>query len=79
VEHANTQIVRRLIVEEIEQLVAKAREGPGFIRAGEHAYRIMQAHPDSGLSGEQVVNQIVMEATAAGVAVEIGAPCPVAA
>jgi hypothetical protein len=49
------------------------------LRAGEHAHRILKAYPHSGVTGEQVVNQIVMEAAAAGVAVEIRAPYPAAA
>ena len=65
------RIVQSLVREEIEHIVSRAARGRGFLRAGEHAYRIAKAYPNCGLTGEQVVNEIIATAATAGVAVEM--------
>ena len=68
------RLVRALVREEIEHVVARAARGSGFLRAGEHAYRIMKAYPNCGMTGAEVVNEIVATSASAGVAVEIAKP-----
>ena len=63
-----------LIREEIQHLVNTAARGTGFLRAGEHAYRIAKAYPNCGLTGRELVDRIAMAATKAGVAVELRQP-----
>ena len=73
------ELLNILVAEEIEAIVARAARGSGFIRAGEHAYRLSKAFPNSGMTGSELVNEIVAAASRAGVAVEIHQPLPVAA
>lgn len=53
--------------------------GSAFIRAGEHAYRILKQFPNAAMTGEEVVNAIICAAAKAGVAVEMSHPHPLAA
>ena len=76
---ADHRIARTLVREEIEHIVSRAARGRGFLRAGEHAYRIMKQYPNCGMSGEEVVNEIIAAAAASGVAVEMSRPHSVAA
>ena len=55
----------------IEHIVSRAARGRGLLRAGEHAYRIIKAYPNCGMSGAEVVNEIIGMAATAGVAVEM--------
>ncbi len=64
------QLLSILVAEEIEHIVAQATRGSGFLRAGEHAYRISKAYPDCGMTGGELVNSV---------AVEIFQPAPLAA
>jgi hypothetical protein len=75
----NHQLIAILMREEIEHIVSQAAVGSGFVRAGEHAYRLLKQFPNSGLTGEEVVNDIVAAAANAGIAVEISQPHPLAA
>ncbi len=68
-----------LVREEIERIVDGAARRQGFLRAGEHAYRLSKQFPNSGISASELVNQIVAEAARAGVAVEIFQPVAEAA
>lgn len=68
-----------LVADEIQQIVGRAARGSGFIRAGEQAYRLSKAFPNCGMTGSELVNEIVVAASRAGVAVEIHQPLPVAA
>ncbi len=77
--HPDHRLVQALVREEIEHIVARASRGTGFMRAGEHAYRIIKAYPNCGMTGEEVVNAIVATAASAGVAVEMARPHPIAA
>ena len=65
------RIARTLVREEIEHIVSRAARGRGFLRAGEHAYRIAKAYPNCGMTGAEVVNEIIATAASAGVAVEM--------
>ena len=73
------ELLNILVSEEIEQIVSRAARGSGFIRAGEHAYRLSKAYPNCGMTGAELVNEITAAASRAGVAVEIHQPLPVAA
>ncbi len=68
------QILQILVSEEIKRIVADAARKQGFLRAGEHAYRLAKQFPNSGIPGTQLVNTIAAEAARAGVAVEIYQP-----
>ncbi len=73
------ELLSILVAEEIEEIVSRAARGSGFIRAGEQAYRLAKAYPNSGLTGAELVNEISAAAARAGVAVEIHQPLSVAA
>jgi hypothetical protein len=75
----NHQLITILVREEIERIVSQAARGSGFIRAGEHAYRLLKQFPNPGMTGDEVVNEIVAAAANAGIAVEISQPQPLAA
>jgi hypothetical protein len=67
-------LLQILVREEIERLVADASQKQGFLRAGEHAYRLAKQFPNSGIPDSELVNSIIAEAAHAGVAVEIYQP-----
>jgi hypothetical protein len=77
--HPDHRLVQILVREEVEAIVLRAARGAGFLRAGEHAYRILKTYPNCGMTGSEVVNEIVAAAATAGVAVEISQPEPRAA
>ena len=69
------RLVQILVSEEIERIVAEAsHEKRRLLRAGEHAFRLAKAYPNSGMNGRQLVDRIVAVAAAAGIPVEISAP-----
>lgn len=68
------QTIDHLVAEEIDHIVSRAARHTGFLRAGEHAYRLFRAYPNSGKSGRELVNAIVTAAAKKGVAVEISQP-----
>jgi hypothetical protein len=68
------ELLHILIGEEIDYIVGNAARGRGFLRAGEHAYRIAKAYPNCGLTGRELVDQIAAAAAKAGVAVELNRP-----
>ncbi len=75
----NQQLIAILVAEEIEHIVSEASRGRGVIRADEDAYRILRQFPSCGMSGEDVVNRIIIAAAKAGVAVKPNQPQPIAA
>jgi hypothetical protein len=77
--HPDHRLVQILVREEIEHIVSRASQGAGFLRAGEHAYRIMKQYPNCGMTGAEVVNEIIAAAATSGVAVEMSRPHPIAA
>ena len=68
-----------LIEEEIARIVAEAAMGRGFLRAGEHAYRLSRQYPNCGMSGGELFTKIIAAATKAGVMVETNQPTSAAA
>jgi hypothetical protein len=77
--HPDRRLVQILIREEIEHIVSRASRGTGFLRAGEHAYQLLKAYPNCGMTGEEMVNEIVAAAATSGIAIEISRPRDVAA
>jgi hypothetical protein len=65
-------LTKLVVLEHIAHVVATAARGSGFLRVAEHAHRLAKAYPDCGMTGFQLVNEIIEAASAAGVAVEIG-------
>jgi hypothetical protein len=70
----NQPLVDNLVREEISRIISLASRGRGFLRAGEHAYNLAKAYPNSGLTGEELVDAIIAAAASAGVAVEMNRP-----
>ena len=77
--HTDPRIFDMPIESEIAEIVARASRGAGFMRAGEHAYRLWKTHPGCGLTAEELVDALVLAATRAGVAIEINRPQSLAA
>ena len=74
-QNPDRRLVQILVSEEIERIVAEAsQERRLLLRAGEHAFRLAKAYPNSGMSARQLVDGIVAVAAAAGVPVEISGP-----
>jgi hypothetical protein len=76
-ENPRYRVVNTSVEQEIEQIVSRAARGVGFLRAGEHAYRLSKAYPDCGLTGGDLVHEISSAAARAGVAVEVRQPSPI--
>lgn len=70
--------VRERVMEEIRRAVAASIEGKDCLPAGRLAISILKAHPGCGWTVEEIAEEILRAAVAAGVAVEIGTPEPTA-
>jgi hypothetical protein len=70
---ANVQIVKSLLQEEIERIIAEAKQANDVVRAGYHAGQL-GAYPQSGFSLGRITNEIAAMAAAAKVPVEISRP-----
>src|SRR5215210_1023817 len=68
------QLVRKLLVEEIERIVADAGAQRRIVKAGRHAPYLLRAYPSCGLTADQVVTEIGAAAACAGVPVELARP-----
>lgn len=66
------RLVRILVDEEIERAVSEAAESKRILRAGPFAGLLLKCYPNSGLTGPDLVNEIALAASHAGVAVELG-------
>ena len=69
-----SQLIHRLLVEEIERIVAEARIDRRVVKAGRHAPDLLRAYAACGLSADQMVNEIGAVAACAGVPVELSRP-----
>ena len=70
----NVQIVKSLLLEEIERIIAEAKQANDVVRAGYHAGQLLRAYPQSGFSLSRIINEITAVAAAAKVPVEISRP-----
>jgi hypothetical protein len=68
----NVLLVRTLVFEEIRRIVAEAVEDGTCVPASSAARQIVTAYPNCGWAERDVVNEIIMTAARAGVAVEFG-------
>ncbi len=68
------KFINTALEKDIDRIVTRAALGMGFLRAGEHAYALSKAHPNCGLTGTELANEIAAAAARAGVAVEIYPP-----
>jgi hypothetical protein len=66
------RIIASLISEEIRRVIADAVADGEIIAANRTAADIMRAYPACGLGESDIVNEIVLAAARAGVAVEFG-------
>jgi hypothetical protein len=65
------RLVQILINEEIDCILTAAARSNGILDAREQARVLMEQYPNSGLTVEELVGEIVYAAQAAGVAVAI--------
>ena len=65
------QLAWRLLMVEIERIVAEAQGGDRIVRAGYHAGQILRRFPASGFSRGRIINEITAAAATAGLPVEI--------
>ncbi len=72
----DTTLVRRLVSEEIRRMVADYIRAQGCLRSGQHATRIANAFPNSGLTPDQIAEEVLAAAVSSQVAVEIARPEP---
>jgi hypothetical protein len=71
----NQAISRRLLREEIRRIVADARaNGTSILHTSDHAARLAAIYPTAGYSVGHIIDEIVMAAATAGLAVEIARP-----
>jgi hypothetical protein len=66
--------IDRLIGEEIKRVIADAKLDGGMISTGECIAQILRAYGGSSLSEIEITDRIIIAASKAGVAVEIGRP-----
>jgi hypothetical protein len=71
----NQALSRRLLKREIGRIVADARTtGVGILHTNDHAGRLAAIYPTAGYSIGHIIDEIVVAAAAAGVAVEVARP-----
>jgi hypothetical protein len=70
----HSKIVYQLIVEEIRRVVADAIERKECLAVGRRASLIQRAYPNSGLSSDEICNEILAAAISARVPVEMSKP-----
>lgn len=70
--------VERLVDEEIRRMVADAVKDGGTISTTKCAALIARAYVGCGLSQAEIADRVIMAATSAGLAVEIGRRAPAA-
>lgn len=68
---ANQSLLRVLVDEEIERVVAEASRNGFIVRSGTQAELLLRAFPQCGLDPRQLVDAIVAAAAAGKVPVEI--------
>jgi hypothetical protein len=61
-----------LVREEIGNIVAGSASAGGTLRIGAHARRLTESYRGSGLSQRQIADELIMAASKANLAVEIG-------
>jgi hypothetical protein len=64
-------IVKTLLLEEIERIIADARKANDVVRAGYHAGQLLRAYPQAGLTLSRIIDEITAAAAMAKVPVEI--------
>lgn len=66
--------MRRLLLEEIERIVADTARAGTILRTGEIAARLAEIYPGTNFSIGRIIDEIIASATVAKVAVEISRP-----
>jgi hypothetical protein len=69
-------LIETLVAEEIRRIVADEITGGSFVSTSVAASQILRVYPTCGLTKKQIVDRIIMAASAAGVPVEIGEAAP---
>ena len=72
--NAERRLVRSLVSEEIRRLVADFTEHRGCLQAGRYAAQIARAYPSSGMSSDQIADDIIEAAVRARIVVEMSRP-----
>ena len=65
---------RALLIKEIAALVADAKRDGRLISTDVHAARLLAAYPDANFSVGRIVDEIILAASALGIAVEMARP-----
>src|SRR3954466_3972291 len=65
------RLTQMLVAEEIERVVTDAVRDRQLLRSGQLAHRLRNTYPNSGMSGEELVNQVIAAAAKEGVPVEM--------
>ena len=68
---ADSELVRILLAEEIDRIVADAASSAEMVDVGRCVERLGNAFPNSGMSEDEITNRLAMAAVSAGLAVEL--------
>lgn len=68
---AKTAFIQQQVSEEIRRIVAEAVSSGGTISTADCVTQIMAIYPNCGVSKRQLANEVMMAASAAGIAVEM--------
>ena len=70
-DNTDRRLVRMLVFEEIERIVADASNAADVVHVNRFAERLRTAFPNSGMSPDEIADQLALAAVSAGLAVEI--------
>ena len=71
---ANLTLVQGLVLEEIRRVVADFIPSRSCLNSGRHAAEIARAYPNSGMTAEDIAEEIITAAAHAMVPVEMNRP-----
>lgn len=72
----NVTLIRNLVLEEIRRIVAGFISSRSCLDSGRHAAEIARAYPNSGMSADEIAEEIITAAVHARVPIEMNRPKP---
>jgi len=66
----NVQILKSLLLEEIERIVADAKDAHSVVLVGYHAGHLLRTYPETGFTRDRIVHEITTIAAMAKVPIE---------
>jgi hypothetical protein len=69
-----TDVVRRLLDDEIREVVASVGQRGGILQTGAEALRLVKTYIGAGLSREDIADTLLRAGAYAGVPIEISSP-----